>query len=202
MSRFPIAAAVLSLGFALQAAARQQPPPAGPPPNPNAAATAADHRDMMQQLGITRLRPGPSGTESAPNHANYDEALANPYPRLPDPLALNDGKKVTNAAMWWKVRRSEIVEHFDREVYGRVPRQVPRVTWRVNRTERFEVGGRPVIGRELIGAADNAAAPDIVVEIQMTLVTPATASRPVPVMMMFGGRSGMSPAPGAAPAVS
>ena len=35
---------------------------------------------MMAQLGIRKLRPGPSGNESAPNHANYDEALANPYP--------------------------------------------------------------------------------------------------------------------------
>ena len=55
-------------------------PPAGPPPNPNAAATAADHQHMKEQLGIKTLRPGPSGNENAPNHANYDEALANPYP--------------------------------------------------------------------------------------------------------------------------
>ena len=60
-------------------------PAAGPPPNPNAAATAADHKNMMEQLGIKALRPGPSGNESAPNHANYDEALANPYPNLPEP---------------------------------------------------------------------------------------------------------------------
>jgi hypothetical protein len=38
-----------------------------------------DHQDMKDQLGIKALRPGPSGNESAPNHANYDEALANPY---------------------------------------------------------------------------------------------------------------------------
>ena len=39
------------------------------------AATAADHQDMMAQLGIRKLRPGPSGNEGAPNQANYDEAL-------------------------------------------------------------------------------------------------------------------------------
>ena len=174
-------------------------PPAGPPPNPNAAATAADHKDMMEQLGIKALRPGPSGNESAPNHANYDEALANPYPNLPDPLTLKNGRKVTSAQVWWKQRRPEIVEDFDREVVGRVPKNVPKVAWRVNRTERFEVGGRPVVGKELIGAVDNSAHPEITVEIQMTLVTPANAARPVPVMMMFGGRSGMPPAPGAPP---
>ena len=52
---------------------------------------------MMEQLGIKALRPGPSGNESEPNHANYDESKANPYPDLPDPLTLKNGKKVTEA---------------------------------------------------------------------------------------------------------
>ena len=173
--------------------------PAGPPPDPNAAATAADHKDMLDQLGIRVLRPGPSGNESAPNHANYDEALANRYPDLPDPLTLKNGSEVTTAEEWWKQRRPEIVEDFEREVVGRVPPGVPKVTWRVNRTERFEVGGRTVVGKELLGIVDNAAFPAIAVEIQMTLVTPAGANGAVPVMMMFGGRSGMPPAPGAPP---
>ncbi len=60
-----------------------------------AQATAQDHQNMMDQLGIKALRPGPSGNESAPNHANYDEATANPYPNLPDVLTLKNGKKVT-----------------------------------------------------------------------------------------------------------
>jgi lysophospholipase L1-like esterase len=183
-----------------QQPAPAQTPAAGPLPNPTAAATAADHNEMMEQLGIKRLRPGPSGNESAPNHANYDEALANPYPSLPDPLTRRNGRRVTSAEMWWKQRRPEIVEDFDREVLGRVPKNAPNVVWRINRTEQFEVGGRAAIGKELIGAVDNSAHPEISVEIQMTLVTPARASRPVPVMMMFGGRSGMPSAPGAPPA--
>ena len=32
-----------------------------------------------------------------PNHANYDEATANPYPNLPEVLTLKNGKKVTSA---------------------------------------------------------------------------------------------------------
>src|SRR6188768_2810613 len=69
--------------------------------------TAQDHDNMKQQLGIVSLRPGPSGNESAPNHANYDESVANPYPKLPDPLTLKNGKKVTSADAWWKQRRPE-----------------------------------------------------------------------------------------------
>src|SRR3954464_7260905 len=178
-------------------AAAQTAAPAGPPANPNAAATATDHKNMLEQLGITALRPGPSGNEAAPNHANYDEALANPYPNLPDPLTLENGQKVTSADVWWKQRRPQIVEDFDREVLGRVPANVPKVTWRVNRTEQFEVGGHAVVGKELIGSVDNSLDPDITVDIQMTVVTPLNASKPVPMMMMFGGRSGMPPAPGA-----
>jgi sialate O-acetylesterase len=71
-----------------------------------------DHDNMMKQLGIKVLRPGPSGDEKAPNHANYDEALANPFPNLPDVLRLKDGTPVTRAADWWGRRRPEIVEDF------------------------------------------------------------------------------------------
>src|SRR5215207_254179 len=65
---------------------------------------AQDHRNMMEQLGIQSLRPGPSGNENAPNHANYDESQANPYPDLPDVLTTRDGKKVTTPEMWWNQR--------------------------------------------------------------------------------------------------
>src|SRR5580704_14546212 len=83
--------------------------------------TEADHQQMMQQLGITQLRKGPSGDEKAPDHANYNELLANPYPLYPDPLRFNDGSKVTTAAQWNTKRRAQIVEDFEREVLGRVP---------------------------------------------------------------------------------
>jgi hypothetical protein len=149
--------------------------------------TQADHRNMMEQLGITKLRQGPSGQANAPNPANYDEALANPYPKLPDVLTLENGAKVTTADMWWKQRRPEIVEDFDREIMGRVPKDVPKITWTVTETRNEKVGNHPVIAKRLVGRADNSAFPAIDVEIQMALVVPANASGPVPVMMMFSG---------------
>src|SRR6266850_6864916 len=91
---------------------------------------AEDHQQMMDQLGIRALRPGPSGNEQAPNHANYDEATANPFPNLPDVLTLRNGNRVTSPALWFNARRPEIVEDFEREVLGRVPKNVPAVTWR------------------------------------------------------------------------
>ena len=70
------------------------------PPDQKAWTTAEDHQNMMQQLGIKKLRPGPSGREGQPNQANYDEATANPFPNLPEVLKLKNGKKVTNAKTW------------------------------------------------------------------------------------------------------
>lgn len=162
----------------------QAPPAVSQPVNWTAA---EDHRNMMDQLGIKALRPGPSGNETAPNHANYDESTANPFPILPDALTLKNGKKVTTAVMWWNQRRPEIVEDFEREVLGRVPRNVPKVTWTVTNTVNAMVGSRPVVGKQLVGHVDNSSYPLINVEIQMILVTPADAAGPVPVMMMFGG---------------
>jgi lysophospholipase L1-like esterase len=144
-----------------------------------------DHQNMMDQLGIKALRPGPSGNEKDANHANYDEAKANPYGDLPDAFTLKSGQRVTTAEQWWKQRRPEIVEDFEREVLGRVPSNVPRVTWAVKSTNDSKAGVFPVVEKRLLGHVDNSAYPSINVDIEMTLVTPGNATRPVPVMIMF-----------------
>lgn len=148
--------------------------------------TQDDHRQMMKQLGITALRPGPSGNDTAWNHANYDESKANPFPKLPELLTLKNGKKVTTPRQWAQ-RRAEIVEEFEREVIGRIPKHVPKVTWTVTATDTGTVGGRKVVGKQLVGRVDNSAYPDISVDISMTLVLPANAQS-APVMILFGGR--------------
>ncbi len=146
---------------------------------------------MMDQMGIKALRPGPSGRAGATNAANYDPARANPYRDLPDALILKNGQKVTTADMWWKQRRPEIVEDFEHEIIGRVPKNVPRVTWTIT-TQVVDrvVGEIPVNARQLVGHVDNSACPSIEVNIQMTLVTPANANGAVPVLIMFGGFGG------------
>ncbi|HKQ87584.1 MAG TPA: hypothetical protein VJS43_12550 [Candidatus Acidoferrales bacterium] len=162
-------------------------------PTPVTFTAQQDQQNMMQQLGIHALRPGPSGNENAPNHANYDESVANPYPNLPDALTLNNGEKVTTAQSWWQKRRPEIVTDYERYVYGRVPANMPKVTWSISATDKEFLGRTPVIAKTLIGHVDNSSYPLIDVNIRMTLVTPADAKGTVPVLMMFG-RSGF-PAP-------
>ena len=176
----------LLIAFACVAPLMAQSHTTGQLPPPVNFTAEQDHQNMMDQLGIRALRPGPSGNENAPNHANYDERLANPYPDLPDPLTLKDGQKVTTAEMWWKQRRPEIVEDMEREVYGRLPNNIPKVTWRVAVTDREFVGWNPVIAKKLVGHVDNSSYPLIDVNISLIVVTPANAKAPVPLLMMFG----------------
>jgi len=158
---------------------------AAPAQAPAPSAADQDRQAMMDQLGIKALRPGFSGNEKAPNHANYDESKANPFSQIPDPLTTSDGQKVTTPEMWWNKRRPEIVEMFSKYVYGRVPADVPRVKWTVKAEDHENIGFTPVIARDLIGEVDNSAYPAISVRIHMTLVTPALAKGPVPVLVMF-----------------
>jgi len=177
---------VLTAGLVARGAERAAPVP-DTLPAPVKLTAQQDHQKMMELLGITSLRPGANGMNpQAPNYANYDESKANPYPNLPDPLTLENGQKVTTAEMWWRRRRPEIVEDFDREVYGRVPKDVPKVTWEVTGTTEDTDANFPVITKKLVGHVDNSSYPPITVDIQLTLTTPAQAAGPVPVMMEFG----------------
>jgi len=150
-----------------------------------------DHQRLMDLLHITELRRGADGSHpDAPNYANYDEAKANPYPTLPDPLILKSGKRVKSAKDWWTKRRPEIVEDFDREIYGRVPPNIPAVKWEVVST----TGNT----KKLTGHVGD-------VNIQLELTIPPSsngdAKGKVPVIMEFGfigpfpGRAGKAPAP-------
>src|SRR5262245_29023335 len=94
-----------------------------------------DRQRMMDQLKITLFPSGPGAYLAS----TYDEKTANPYPNLPDPLTFNNGSKVTNASQWRK-RRAEIVELFDLEVYGRRPKNIPKVTWTVTSTTEGKAG--------------------------------------------------------------
>jgi hypothetical protein len=160
-------------------------------PPPVRLTAQQDHQRMMELLQIKSLRPGRNGMNPrSPNYANYDESKANPYPDLPDPLILKNGQKVTTPQMWWNQRRPEIVEDFDREIYGRVPKDTPKVNWEVTSTTNETNGNVPVITKQLAGHVDNSSYPLITVNIKLTLTTPANAPGPVPVIMefSFGGR--------------
>ena len=161
--------------------------------NGGAAPAFDDHQNMMDQLGVKTLRHGPNPNDQS----TFDEAKANPYQEtMPDVLRMKDGTKVTRASQWPK-RRAEILEDFEREVYGRIPKDVPKVTWEVTATTPREIAGVPVVTKTLVGHVDNSAYPQLTVNIQASYTVPASVKKPVPMMLEFSfpfGRPGFEPA--------
>lgn len=149
-------------------------------------ATQADYKNMLAQIKITGTRPGPSGNPAAPNAANSDESKATQYTSLPDPMVLKNGKKIADAKTWWSKRRPEIVEDFDKEIYGRVPKVTPKVNWEITGTIDTVIGGIAAVTKNLLGHVDNSGYPQIKVDIQLSLTTPKNSSKAVPVIMEFG----------------
>jgi len=180
--------AIRLAGQTVPAAPSPPPPVFQPTPEQLAiqAASEKDHQRVMDQLGIKELRRGADGDPKSPNAANYDESKADVFPTLPDPLVLDNGQRVISAEMWWTRRRPEIVEDFDREIYGRMPANLPKVNWEVVSTIQEKNGDVPVVTKKLVGHVDNSSYPAIKVDIDLTLSTPANATGPVPVIMEFG----------------
>jgi lysophospholipase L1-like esterase len=192
--------AVVLVAWALAPAAG-----ADDPPKPVTLTAQQDRQNMLDQLKIpaAAMRRGPSGMNAkAPDYQNTDEAKANPWPHLPELMVTKGRKTVETPEQWWTVRRPEIVEYFDAEVYGRVPKDVPKVNWEVDKDGKggggFGFGKKgpaptvPSVTKQLVGRVDNSACPDITVNIRLTLILPADATGPVPVMMDFGGGGGLN----------
>ena len=165
-----------------------------PPTSPTDIASSQIHDGEMAMLGLTKLRNCNSPLDPSDplwqrysycDDANWDEALANPYP-LPDPLTFANGKPVKSKADWNR-RRAELFELFDREVYGRVPRKMPKVTWHLDDTVHETIGGIAVITKRLTGQVDNRIDPAISVAIKMNVTVPEDKSgKHVPAIMSFG----------------
>ncbi len=156
----------------------QLPAPEPTKDGPVVFTTQQDHQNMLQQLGITKLRPGRDADQNSPRAANYEEALANPFPALPGLLQLNNGELVEAPNAWWEKRRPEIVELLEREVYGRIPDVVPGVAWEVRESREIEVGGKAAVQKHIVGVVDNSSCAEIEVHISMSLTLPKDASEP------------------------
>lgn len=141
-----------------------------------------DHANLRRLLGVRALRRGPDPN----NQATFDEAKANVFmDSLPDVLTFEDGSRVKSPTDWAR-RRMEIAELFEREVYGRIPKNVPKVDWEITSVAPGESGGIPTVTRTLVGHVDNRRFPAIEVNVRASFTVPANASGPVPLMVEFG----------------
>jgi (4-O-methyl)-D-glucuronate---lignin esterase len=148
------------------------------------AAEQKDRQHLLDLLGIKDLRqPSSHSHPDSPVAANYDEAKADVYKNIPNPLVLNDGKPVTTSKIWWPRRRPQIVAAFNHEILGLVPAHTPNVTWEIEKSTDETIGGVPAVARKLIGRVHNSIDPAIAVDIHALLVLPARAAGPVPVIV-------------------
>ena len=169
------------------AAQTQAPPPSAGDREATAAASRAERDRELKLLGVSDMQaPATAYDIGKPGNANYDESTANPYPKLPDVLTMNDGSRVRTPAQWQK-RRAEIKAMFDENVYGKYPAHIPTVTWNVDSVEPMTVQGIPAIVKHVTGHVDNSSYPAITVDIHADVVTPAsTKGKKVPVIIGGG----------------
>jgi (4-O-methyl)-D-glucuronate---lignin esterase len=129
--------------------------------------------------------------------SNYDESKVPPY-RLPDPLRFADGTPVRDAQAWTSTRRGEVLRLYETEIYGRIPAQTPKVTWRVVEAGTQAREGAAVVKRVIGRIGEGETAP----EMKLFVYTPATAKAPVPLILLVGFGGGAKPPVPAEPPVA
>jgi len=190
----------------------------------DSAAAEKDRQKMMAQLHISNPGPlpapaddpkrppnthpvggnSPNWTDDVPGHtivrsgwgnwSNYDPAKAD-RGQLPDALRLENGEKVTDAKTWWKRRRPEILKEFQMEIYGKIPKKTPRITWEITKKDDKALDGTAVM-KQIVGHIDNSRYTNATPSINLTLYTPTGVTGPVPTMVIVSGGFGFG-GPGA-----
>jgi hypothetical protein len=122
--------------------------------------------------------------------SNYDESKVRPF-TLPDPLTMRDGRRVTDAKMWRTQRRPEIIQMYERDVYGRIPARTPEVRWQTAETDQTAHGGAAIRKRIAGKMGSEANAP----EMNLVVYTPAQSKKPVPLILLLNFGGGGKPVP-------
>jgi hypothetical protein len=109
---------------------------------------------------------------------NYDEAKVPPYV-LPDPLVLNNGRRVTDAKTWTKQRRPELLELFREHVYGRSPGRPRGMKFEVRSVDKAALGGKATRKEVRVLFTGKADGP----WMDLLLYLPNQTKRPVPAFL-------------------
>lgn len=103
---------------------------------------------------------------------------------LPDPLTALDGKKITTAEQWQKVRRPEVLELFRKYVYGRVPATPYEKSFKVVNQDPKAMDGAATLKQiEITIAAGGKSR-----VIHLSLFVPNRATKPVPAFLLICNR--------------
>lgn len=132
-------------------------------------------------VALARLTPRPLPAWAANLRTpNFDESRVPAY-RLPDPLVLANGRRVTSPAVWWNQRRPEILRLYESQVYGRAPGRPADQRFEVFDTGTPALDGKALRKQVTIHLSNKPGAPTI----QLVQYLPASARGPVPVLLML-----------------
>ena len=109
---------------------------------------------------------------------NYDESKILPY-ELPELLTTKAGKKVADKQAWADMRRKEILEDFERYVYGKTPGGPVQVDFKVQKADENALGGI-AIKKEIIASFRTEAGMS---DMNILLYLPKNAEGKVPVFL-------------------
>ena len=115
---------------------------------------------------------------SASPPTNYDESKVPSY-KLPDPLVLLNGDKVTDAKTWITRRRPEILELFKTQVYGIMPAPPKAMSFQVTSSDKKALGGKATRREVSIHFTADKKGP----RLDLLLYLPNDADGPVPVFI-------------------
>ena len=150
------------------------------------------HAACLHPLEVTRVdfdNPfDTSGGNWKPDYINTDPAIVPAY-TLPDALTMLDGRKVTDAGMWFAERRPELLDLFESEMYGKAPGAIP-ASYELLEEDRAALGGKAIRKQVKISFSRNRF-------ITALIYLPAGASAPSPAFMgiNFDGNATISSDP-------
>ena len=125
--------------------------------------------------------------QAQPKEFNYDEAKV-PKFTLPDPLIMNNGKRVSDAATWYKKRRPEIVKLFQIHVYGRSPGRPAQMSFEVTSVDKQALGGKAVRKQVTVYFSKHKTGP----KMDILIYLPAKSNKPAPAFVGLNFRGNQS----------
>ncbi|HEX7085897.1 MAG TPA: hypothetical protein VF198_06000 [Vicinamibacterales bacterium] len=128
-----------------------------------------------------------------PPDTNVDESRVPAY-TLPDPLTMESGEPVRDAAAWRERRRPEILRLFETHVYGRTPAERAGLAADEPALERGVLGGAATRKQVTLRIRRNGRE----LPVELLVYLPAKATGPVPVFLglNFRGNQAVSTDPG------
>lgn len=114
---------------------------------------------------------------------NYDESKVGVY-QLPELLITQSGETVSTPEQWEKIRRPEILQLFENQVYGQVPKDFDDIRFKVTNEDKKAMNGKATLKEVAITVTRNNKS----VILNLRMFTPNKAKKPVPMFLVINHR--------------